>query len=120
MHNETRTNGTNGRLQALIDRRAALDAAMRAEKEKQKAAEAKREDKLDRIVGRALRKQAARDPDFALSLAGLVQKAADALDESARNFLITNDALFSRLNRPEETVLKGGTEEEAWKSSDAK
>ncbi len=80
-----------GRLEALISRRAALDAALRAEKEKQKASEDKRQNKLDRLVGHALRKQAARDPEFQAMLQTLLVQAMGTLDENAQSFLRANN-----------------------------
>ena len=78
------------RLEALINRRSELDAAVRAEKEKQKQAEDRRQDRLDRHVGHAIRAQAARDPEFQATLQALLVRAIGNLDEGAQKFVRAN------------------------------
>jgi hypothetical protein len=84
-----------GRLETLINRRSELDAAVRAEKEKQKQAEDKRQNRLDRHVGRALRAQAARDPEFQATLQTLLVRAIGNLDEKAQKFVRANYNMLS-------------------------
>jgi hypothetical protein len=106
-NNQTEHNGSNARLQALLGRKAALDAALRAEKEKRKALECRRHERLCNVVGRALLKQAARQPDFGRKLTSLLQAAAATLDESDRKFLEANKQFAL-------------SEEGSWESSELK
>jgi len=68
-------NSANARLEALMRRKADLAAALRAEREKQKEIERKDDERLIRIVGRALLAHASQHPDFDLVLRGVLRVA---------------------------------------------
>ena len=84
-------NNANERLQALKDRRAAVDAALRAEKKKRKAIAQREDDRLTGIVGRAFVAHAKQTPDFAAMLKGVLRNTPHS--ESDRKFLASKDWL---------------------------
>ena len=84
-------NTASGRLQALKDRRAAVDAALRAEKDKRKAIAQREDDRLTGIVGRAFVAHAKQTPDFAAMLKGVLRNTSHT--ESDRKFLQAKDWL---------------------------
>jgi hypothetical protein len=75
----------SGRVQALMGRRAALDAALRAEKEKCKAIALREQERLASIVGRALLASAKQTPEFAAMLRGVLRNTP--LSESDHRFV---------------------------------
>jgi len=84
-------NKTDQRLQALKDRRASVDAALRAEREKRKAIEQRENGRLTGIVGRALLAEGKQTPEFAAMLKGVLRNTT--LSESDRRFLQSKDWL---------------------------
>jgi hypothetical protein len=79
------TNGTNGKLEALRKREAALKVALAAELVKQQKAKAKLQAREFSVVGEALCKYAAQSPDFHLMLRQVLQTAVT--DDASRKFL---------------------------------
>ena len=84
-------NKTDQRLQALKDRRASVDAALRAEREKRKAIAQREDDRLIGIVGRALLAHAKQTQEFGGMLKGVLRNTSHT--ESDRKFLQSKDWL---------------------------
>lgn len=77
--------GSSGKLETLMQRQAAVAAAVRTEKEKRKAIARKEHDRFTRIVGQALVASAGQTPEVAATLKGILRNTR--LPESDRKFL---------------------------------
>jgi hypothetical protein len=78
-------NNSNGKLEALRQRKAALKAAIAAEQVKQQKAKAKLEAREFATVGEALVRYAGQSPEFKIMLRQVLPTAVT--DEKARRFL---------------------------------
>jgi hypothetical protein len=76
---------SNGKIQALLKREAALKAAIAAEQVRQQKANAKLQAREFSLVGEALVTYAGQSPDFRLMLKQVLASAVT--DEPARKFL---------------------------------
>jgi hypothetical protein len=82
---EKKTGNGNPKLEALLKRADQLDALIASEKLKQQKREQRETEKLDRLLGSAVRKTGAGSSDFRLMIA---QTALSGVtDEKERNFL---------------------------------
>jgi len=79
-------NGGNSRIDALLQREAALKAAIAQEKVRQQRRNEKDEARLHAIVGEVLVQNARQHPDFELMLKGIL-KSATTLGESEKKLL---------------------------------
>jgi hypothetical protein len=84
-------NEATRKLDALMKRQAALSAALRAEREKQKEIEEKMQERLIRIVGRAVLANAEQSPEFKQFLIGVLRTTVTV--ESEAKFLTSRNLL---------------------------
>jgi hypothetical protein len=87
----TPMNEATRKLDALMKRQAALSAALRAEREKQKEIEEKMQERLIRIVGRAVLANAEQSPEFKQFLIGVLRTTVTV--ESEAKFLTSRNLL---------------------------
>jgi len=81
-------NGNGSRkLEALTKRKAALTAAFRAEREKLRAITQRDDERLVRILGRAVQANASQSPEFKQFLIGVLRTTVTV--ESEKRFLKT-------------------------------